>query len=159
MFTYALTLPIWTNRDNAWPHWDDFWLHLLGFDHPTVTLWRDEDQPIISEMTDCYEKWVPDNLPDRSIARAFLIFLNRSAARPLRAPAVRWLLAFARTADECWRDRGELTKLMAEFLDKLWLDKSEAINQSKDFRELVAVLARRQNPLAMDLQERLAIQP
>ena len=160
MIDYAMQHPIWQDRQKCWPHWDDFWLHLLGMDQWAVKFWRDEDGPIVEQMADCFGRWIPQNLKDRWIARAFVVWLRLPAAEPLRLPAVRWLLPVANDADDYWWDDERLTETLAEVLDQSWRDDHEMIAADahlyREFRELVALLVQRQNAIAMDLQDRMA---
>jgi hypothetical protein len=160
MFAYALQSPIWSDRDKCWPHWDDFWLHLLGFDQWDIAHWQNEHETIVEQMMDCYAQWVPGNLGDRGCARVFLHWLHRPAVKPLRLRAIPWLLSAARHAYDYWWDGRELADLLAEIVDVCWREQHIALLSDpsllEDFRALVSLLARRQNALAMDLQERMA---
>jgi hypothetical protein len=50
IFAYALQSPIWSDRDKCWPHWDDVWLHLLGFDHWDITHMLLSDQVLLEDF-------------------------------------------------------------------------------------------------------------
>jgi len=160
MFNYALDHPVWRDRQKCWPHWDGFWLHLLGIGQWTVSSWRDEDGPIVEQMKECFGQWLPQNLKDRWIARSFVFWLRTAPARPIRLLAVRWLLSVARDADNYWWDDGDLAEALAEVLGECWRDDRALIladtSLHGEFRELVAILVGRQNAIAMDLQDRMS---
>ncbi len=153
---------IWAERDKCWPHWDDFWLHLHGIDHNVAFIWQDEDNVIINMMAGCFEVWLRPNINDERIARAFLHWLIKPCAAPLRLKAMEWILTVARDADEYWWRDEELTRMIADILDKLWREQRAEIQVDEgwiiQFRELVGILVRRQNTLSMDLQDRMGTQ-
>jgi hypothetical protein len=70
------------------------------------------------------------------------------------------MLPVIKSANEYWWRDEETTQLLSAIADLSWRDNSPrlALNneEAKNFREFVAILVARQDPVALDLQDRMA---
>jgi len=155
--------------ESAW--WDEpsrrrhdarkLWLHLLGLDPFALHLWKEEHRPTVTKMKPHYASWATANLPDHDSALRFARWLCNPASTPLLLDALCWLRDTAMQADNRWWWReSELEDAVSEMLDECWRSHREQLSAKPEalsaFRELTQILAERHNPLALDLQMRVA---
>jgi len=160
MISHAAALPYWRDREICWRHGDRFWLHLMGFGQYQRTFWHTGHARVIESMVDEYARYVPEHLTSSLFTNSFLRWLQVPSAARVRPLALIWVLDVAQTADEYWWEREENTKILAEIMNVCWKEDKTAITSDSEagrsFKKLLSILVKRQNPLAMDLQERMS---
>jgi len=161
MVEFAFASPGWSaGKGTTWHHVDDLWQHLLGFDYHVRGPWRLEHARIIRGMLDLYDRWASTRLAKGYAGGQFMQFLQGPAAEPLRLRALVWI----RTASEevggyFWHDDGWRTE-GARMLNVCWEQDRSAMRADAKafdaFKVLLKVLAAKQEPLALELLDRVS---
>jgi hypothetical protein len=132
----------------------------MGIDDFTVPLWDKQHIGIVERMRTYYARWARAHLHDGRAAYLFAAWLRRPGPAPLRMEGVIWVRDAAREADEHWWRERDLADALAELLDVCWRHHRNELARQPEadgaFKELTKMLADRQHPLAMDLQQRIA---
>ena len=138
----------------------ELWRHLLGIEDFCALCWQPEHQSIVRQMKPYFERWAKDHLRESDSSKAFVSWLKRDAARPIRLDAIVWLERAAADADQYyWRDE-YVAEGLAELADLTWQVQRRELAQDavadSAMKRLVQMLADRHEALAMDLQRRMA---
>ena len=161
MYDLAESSKQWTAESGR--YWFDvrtFWQYLIGIGGFAARKWTRDHRPIVSRMSEYYARWAARHLPDDRSALLFLLWLEGPAAAPIRASAAVWIRDAAQEADDYWWKEDGLQDAMAAFTDACWREQRGELADRPDadfaFKQIVRMLADRQHPLAMDLQDRIA---
>jgi hypothetical protein len=160
MIAYASQSVAWTNPQSAWVAWNEQWQHLLGFAPIERDLWQSQHTDAVGAMRDMYESLTIPNLGNNWWASAFVGWLRRPAAAPLRVEALAWLLPVAEKEGGSWWSGDRLEDDLSEVLAICWEEHRSEILARQEIllahRTLVALLVIRHNALAMELQDKMA---
>jgi len=158
MIEFAFTSPKWESGD-GWYHLQKLWCTLMGMNPLIRSLWREAQRPIISAMEPYFERWAARFLAHPFYALELARFLQQPAASVLLAKGLPWLSQAAETSERFWKE-GDIHSEMAELLEISWCEHEKLVRHSTttfaSFKILLMRLAERQNPVALELQNRLA---
>ena len=141
-------------------HGDDLWCDLLGVDPYTQLFWNESHRPVAEAARDWYAPVAKQVLIRPDVADHLIRWMLCPAADLLRANCLTWIWDIA-VARPKWLDReAGLENLIAQLLDQYWAENADVAmaetGDSRTFRELLRILAERQNEVAMDLEDRVA---
>lgn len=141
-------------------HLPSLWMCLVGLPRFVTSLWQDEDSPIIEEMGVYFIRVAAHVLPSAHSAVHYLSWLTETSAKGIRRQILEPVAEAGLAASEYWWKEQHLAKQMARYLSLLWAEHGQAIEhdpaEKKVLLELVHKTARTQEPLAMELQARMA---
>jgi len=161
MIDYCLQDPAWTT-DKTWfaRNTPSLWLHLIGLPGFVESLWTDEDSGIVAEAAGRLVQIAPFILHSARDAVRLLSWLAGPVAEGVRVPILGPIWAVAEQASDYWWEERHLLTVMSRLLCVLWdkhrLDCGSSTDTGKRFRKLLHVAATRQEPIALDLQSRIA---
>jgi hypothetical protein len=157
----AFTLPQWNLEERK--HWYDHqrvWWYLLGINQHLVNCWGKEQQVLITGMKDIYERWANSNLEEPMNALQFAAFLRLPATDGIRLDGILWLDRHSPQTDKEYWAEHNIQDIVAEVLDKCWTNHRSQLRRKAEhfaaFKNLLTTLAAFQNPLALELQRRIA---
>jgi len=161
MLEFGGSSDLWAVGESPhWSHVRGVWSHLMGIDYRSADCWQEEHQGIVTEMRSFYLRWAEANLCESMSAKLFVQWLKRPAADPIRIEATISMRDAAASADDYWWREEHLVRELAELLDACWRRNASELREASSadaaFKELLKMVADRQEPLAMDLQERIA---
>jgi hypothetical protein len=161
MVEFALASPTWkASGGETWKHVDDLWQHLMGIDYHVRAPWRQDHARTVGEMADLYRRWADEHLARGHSAAQFMRFLQGQAAVLLRIPALDWIRdAYDAVGDHFWY-YDEWRTEGARFLNVCWEQNRGAMRGDAAafdaFRVLLKALAAKQEPLALELLDRVS---
>jgi len=160
MLEFAFSSPQW-NFESEKRYWDleEMWRLLVGFDSLVSRVWVTAHQPLVTQMRDMYQRWVERNLTRPRSAVAFMTFLEQPAASDILLDGLIWLeQATMEAGEHFWTER-YVKETMASLLDSCWrshrADLSSHEKGFKAFNSLLRRLADYQNPIALELLDRI----
>lgn len=159
MVEFAFSSPNW-KFDPTKHEYDlkNMWCCLIGLDWSFSNMWTVEHKPIIRQMYGLYERWASEHLNKPRCALKFTIFLTQSAAEDLRIDSLVWLDVASQSNTYFW-DEQKLVERLASVLDICWrLHQSKLRrhhNSFSAFKNLLKKLADFQNPLALEIQQKI----
>lgn len=160
MIAYASPSQAWQYSDETRFAWQNLWAHLLGFAHSEVHLWEPQHTDVVQAMIGIYQSLVVPNLNNARWAAPFIAWLRQPAAAPSRTQALKWLSPVAQQAGGFWWGENHLEQNLGMVLCLCWDEqRAEVLGDEAvllPFRSLVALLVKRNNATAMDLQDRIA---
>jgi hypothetical protein len=142
--------------------WDvrEMWRDLLGLNQLVSYVWTTERKPIIAQMRDLFQRWASSALAEARSVVAFARFLQQPAARPILLDGLIWIAKSTAAADEWFWQERYLDGTVASLLDHCWSTSQPDVRRSADtlgaFNELLKRTADRQNPVALELLDRVA---
>lgn len=152
MIAFAAATESWRGRQGG----SDLALALIGLMQWTSTLFSEKHRPLIEDLLPEWAEWVQPRLDSRWFAVPFVRFLGGDAAEPVRLDALSWLAEAERSG---WEEDGERDDVIAELLLKIVAREPAALRggeqTSADARYLLARLAGRGQPVALELSNRL----
>jgi hypothetical protein len=157
----AFTLPKWNveNRKHLYDH-QRIWWYLLGMSQHFVECWSENQQTLVDGMKDIYERWASSHLDEPMSALQFAAFLRLASAQGLRLDGILWLQRHGAEADEKYWKEHNIQDVVAEVLDKCWTQQRVHLRSKPEyftaFKKLLSKLAGFQNPLALEIQRRIA---
>jgi hypothetical protein len=161
MLEFAFASPKW-NFDSVkrWFKLDEMWCALMGFDSISSDTWTVPQKPVVKHMYELYERWADSHLHRPQCARAFIAFLTQPAAEEILLDGLAWLEKAARRAgDRFWNEHG-LQAALVSLLDMCWRSYKGRLRQQETafsaFKTLLKKLADFQNPVALEIQQRVA---
>jgi hypothetical protein len=161
MVEFAFASPKWQIESaRRWFDLEDLWCSLLGFGRISFDLWAAAQKPVIRRLHDLYERWAQTHLRRPRCARAFINFLQTPAADEMRLNGLVWLDEAAKQGgDRFWDEQG-LPDTLASLLDLCWTSHKARLRQQEAtfdaFKTLLRKLADFQNPVALEIQHRVA---
>jgi hypothetical protein len=160
MVEFAFSSPSWKFDPTKHEYnLENMWCCLIGLDWSFSNMWTVEHKPIIRQMYGLYERWASEHLNKPRCALKFTIFLTQSAAEDLRIDSLVWLDVASQSNTHFW-DEQKLVERLASLLDICWrLHQSKLRrhhNSFSAFKNLLKKLADFQNPLALEIQQRIA---
>jgi hypothetical protein len=157
----AFTLAQWNveKRRHLYDH-QRIWWHLLGMSQDLIDGWDKGKQILIDGMKDIYEKWADSHLDEPMSALQFAAFLRLPASDGIRLDGLIWLdRKTVKTNHEYWKEYN-IQDIVAEVLDKCWTNHRAQLRATTEyfdaFKNLLSKLAAFQNPLALEIQRRIA---
>ena len=160
MVAYADASPAWSGDRTRAHNVKTLWRHLLGFEGFFSNIWGTEHQDLIAAMKPRYLTWARDELSDRWGACSFFAWLQSDAAAPVRLAVLPVIRDTAKQAHDSWWREDRLALQLATVMDICWRKQRDDILIDRDadraFKELLQLLSTRQQPLALDLQDRVA---
>ncbi len=128
----------------------------MGLD--VLVLWIADHQDLVAGIRDLFADWADQHLKGSDSAGAFAYFLQNPAAEKILCDGIKWLekanpnlKSFGRT--------GELVGIIAPLLAKTWQHHSTQILGDADalaaFKRLLQRLCELQNPIALELADRM----
>ena len=160
MAEFAFSSPAWA-LESTRRHWDldEMWCHLMGLDSVVSSMWTAEQQPVVMEMGDMYRRWAELSLARPRSAVAFARFLQQPAAQVILFDGLTWIEKAAAEADEWFWKEHYLKETMAALLDSCWRSRRTDLRRHgkglKAFSSLLRRLADHQNPIALELLDRV----
>lgn len=161
MVEWALTASEWSFAHTGYGYrLGELWNYLLGLDRSVRDRWTDAQRPVIRRMWDLYEQWATEGLRRRDCAAAFLSFLQRPATEDIRLDGLVWFEGAARQARQryFW-EQEDMQGRAASLLDLCWRTHQADLRRQpvhfEAFKRLLARLAEFQDPVALELQQRL----
>lgn len=161
MIEFCLGSEAWTEQgEHVRFHMPFLWMCLMGIPRFTTSLWQDKDAEIVEQASDHIAKVSTHVLTSANSAVRFLSWLSKSSAKGIRGRLLKPVADVGLTASDCWWRERHLARVMARFLGLVWDE--HASNFEKDaehkkiFLSLVHRTAKTQEPLAMELQNRMA---
>lgn len=111
-------------------------------------------------MRDIYEQWANSYLNDSMSALQFTAFLRSPAAKEIVLDGLVWFERNTNSAkDEFWQEHN-IQDILAEVLDNCWRYHRSQLRQKEEhftaYKSLLKKLAAFQNPLALEIQQRIA---
>ena len=161
MLVFCLDSDAWVARkDRSSFHLPSLWLYLMGCPRFGISLWQAEDAPLIEEMGPFFVRVAPRVLDSAHNAVKFLSWLSRPEAKGIRRLMLAPVSCVSLKATDHWWEEEHLAKMMAGYLGILWTEQGQILRQvpadEKVFLALVHRTAGTQEPLAMELQARIA---
>ena len=136
------------------------WMCLVGLPRFTTSLWQDEDAGIVEEAGEYFSRVSSHMLTSPHNAVHFLSWLSETSAKGIRDRLLKPVADVGLVASDRWWKERHLARLMARYLGLVWHEHAPAFEQDaeqkKVFLSLVHRTARTQEPLAMELQNRMA---
>jgi len=161
MLECAFASPKW-NFDSVkrWFKLEELWCALMGFEWISRDVWTVSQKPVVKHMYGLYERWADRHLHRPRCARAFIAFLTQPAAEEILLDGLAWLEKAARRAgDRFWNEHG-LQAALESLLDMCWRSYKGRLRQQETafsaFKTLLKKLADFQNPVALEIQQRIA---
>jgi hypothetical protein len=161
MLEFAFSSPKW-NFESAKRYWhlEEMWRLVMGFDSLVSRMWIAAHQSLVTQMRDMYQRWVERNLTRPRSAVAFMSFLEQPAAGDILLDGLIWLEKAAMEAGEHFWTERYVKETMASLLDNCWRSRQADLRQHqaafKAFSDLLRRLADYQNPIALELLDRIA---
>ena len=141
-------------------HLPSLWMCLVGLPRFVTSLWQDEDSPIIEETGVYFTRISAHVLQSAHSAVKYLSWLSETSAKGIRRQTLEPVAEAGLSASGHWWKERHLAKEMSRYLSLLWAEHGQAIEhdpaEKKTFLELVHKTAGTQEPLAMELQARMA---
>jgi hypothetical protein len=163
LIEFCLDSPSWSTKSRASFHLDRMYVELMGLGLGSERIGRAEFAEPLASMVDLYERWAAIWLGDWYVLEHFAAFLTRPGARDLVCPAIQWIRkAVAEYGDYDWRGfrEGEIESRVAEVLWTCWSQHRVALQNVRPLRdgflELLAILANRLCPSAMELRDEVS---
>jgi hypothetical protein len=159
MVEFTFSSPNWKfDPTNYQYDLEDMWCCLVGLDWSLSKMWTVEHKPIIRQIYGLYERWAGEHLDKPRCALKFITFLTKPAAEDLRIDSLVWLDVASQSNTHFW-DEEKLVERLASVLDICWrLHQSKLRRQHNSFsafKNLLKKLADFQNPLALEIQQRI----
>jgi hypothetical protein len=135
------------------------WWSVLGFSQYIANLWDKDKTSLVTGMRDIYERWANSYLNDSMSALQFAAFLRSPAAKEIVLDGLVWFERNSNSAkDEFWREHN-IQDILAEVLDNCWRHHRPQLRQREEcfsaYKSLLKKLATFQNPLALEIQQRI----
>jgi hypothetical protein len=132
---------------------------LMGFDGAISDMWNVVQKPVVKRMRDMYERWANAHLKRSRCAISFIAFLKQPAAEEILSDGLIWLEKAAIPADDHFWGERNIQEELASLLDICLRSHQSKLNQqqpfSNAFKNLLKKLADFQNPLALEIQQRI----
>jgi len=161
MVDFAFSSPEWKFEESRNPFdLERIWCHMMGFDSLYSSLWTAEQKDTVRRMYDAYRRWAKQHLTRPRCAVKFISFLATEAGEPVLFDGLVWVEeAAVQVGAEFWTER-DIEGKLADLLDMVWHRHRSELGRHQSFRgafiNLLGMLAERQNPLALELQQRVA---
>jgi hypothetical protein len=152
------------------PHWSrhSFYLeeaqyNLMGFGDSIIflELWKETQNPTIGKMRDLYQLWASEHLNNSRCAVKFMIFLKQPAAEEILLDGLIWLEQGTNRANQWFWQERNIQDCLVSLLEQSWRCHEPKIRQRQEtfnaFKNLLKKLADFQNPLALEIQQRIAL--
>lgn len=141
-------------------HMPSLWMCLVGLPRFTTSLWQDDDAAIIEEASEYFAKVSTHVLTSADNAAHFLSWLTEASAKAIRSRLLKPIADIGLAASDRWWKERHLAKVMARYLDLVWNENASTFEQDAKqktvYLSLVHRTARTQEPLAIELQKRIA---
>jgi len=161
MLDFCLSAQSWTAFGTPFSHnLPSLWLSLLGLPRFITSLWVEEDKEIIGAMQCYFVKIAPSVLESAHTAVRLVSWLSELAAEPVRLQMLKPLYLKGQGASDYWWKERHLTSVVARYLNVIWdkhrRDLTSDATLKRQFQELLHATAARHEPLALELQSRIA---
>lgn len=165
IFDEVCTADHWSSEkySRQWHNIGEVWESLLIIKDGVVHRFSKNEShcQAVYKMKEYYYKWVQKKLfKDTYSSIYYLIFLKQPIARMIRLESLLWMSEIIENPQDYWRDEKRLFESVSEYLSFLWenhkeeLIKTDSFNSS--YQKLLQFLVNEQNPMAIDLQTRMA---
>jgi hypothetical protein len=161
MAEFVFSSPKWNpEASRLWYDVRRVWWSILGFSQSIANLWDEDKKLLVAGMRDIYEQWANAYLYDSMSALQFAAFLRSPAAKEIVLDGLVWFERNTKAAkDEFWQEHN-IQDILAEVLDKCWRHHQIELRQEEKYftayKSLLKKLAVFQNPLALEIQQRIA---
>lgn len=157
MIEFALSSPKWHLHSF---YLEEAWCELMGLNSILFDLWTEQQKPIVKQMHPFYQRWAKEHLKNPRCAKNFIIFLKKPAAEEIVLDALIWLNeAISQAGQRFWRE-SDIQAWLVSLLDQCWRFHQPKLRQKKTsfdaFKKLLKQLADFQNPMALEIQQRIA---
>jgi len=161
MVDYCLSSDSWVPQGGRSGFYlPSLWMSLVGLPRFTSSLWQDEEANIVGMMGDCFIKIAPHVLGSARDAVHFVSWLTDPSASQIRTLLLKPVADAAMTGSEYWWNEEHIAKVIARYLSLLWTEHGRSIEHNEAQKEIFLQLLHRaastQEPLAMELQARIA---
>ena len=159
MLDFCLTLDSWvTNKGRSSIHLQSLWMSLIGLPRFATSLWNKEDSLIIEQMGTYFVKVAALILSSAGDAAHLLSWLSEPTAKVIRRQMLIPIAEVGLVETKYWWKEQQLVIVMARYLSLLWEEHGHAFvpDEKRLFLELLHIAAGTQEPLAMELQARIA---
>ncbi|MDW3224176.1 MAG: hypothetical protein R8G34_15065 [Paracoccaceae bacterium] len=151
----------WHKRERLWYRGENLICDFLGFGHENALGQLPAD--VLARMHDVYERWAKNHLiHDEDCVSRFCNFLTTPFGAPLRRDGLRWIAAAFKQGSPStrwFRDRTD--DALVELLNTSIYEEDRELATDASARlalvEIAGLLAQRNNPAAMALQERIKL--
>ena len=156
MIEFVFSSPHW-NRNSF--YLEEAWCNLMGFSEFIYDMWNEAQKPTVRRMHDLYERWAHQHLTEPRCAVKFIIFLKQPAAEEILLDGLIWLeMAVNLASERFWREL-DIESRLASLLEQSWRCHKVKLRQQHNsfnaFKNLLKKLADFQNPLALEIQQRI----
>ncbi|MBV6626989.1 MAG: hypothetical protein KI793_29310 [Rivularia sp. (in: Bacteria)] len=157
MIEFALSSPKWHRHSF---YLEEAWCELMGFNSILIDLWTESQKPVVKQMHPFYQRWAKEHLKNPRCATHFIIFLKKPAAEEIVFDGLIWLNeAISQVDQRFWRER-DIQDWLVSLLDQCWRYYQSRLRLKKAsfdaFKEILKKLADFQNPMALEIQQRVA---
>jgi hypothetical protein len=136
------------------------WMSLMGLPRFTTSLWRDDDAAMVEEAGEHFVKVAGHVLGSAHNAVHFFSWLTEASAKGIRKQLLRPIADVGLSASNSWWEERHLPKVMARYLGLVWDEHATALEKGTELKKIFLSLVHRtagtQEPLAMELQTRIA---
>lgn len=161
MLDFCLASEVWAEKKGRSAyHLPSLWMCLVGLPRFTTSLWQDENAPIVEEMGEYFTKVAPYILMTAHKAVHFVSWLGKASAKGIRLQMLKPVTEAGLAASEHWWKEAHIARLIARYLGLMWAEHGQTLEhdpvQKRCFLELLHRASGTQEPLAMELQARMA---
>jgi hypothetical protein len=161
MLDFCLSAQSWNTFDSPFSHHlPELWLSLLGLPRFITSLWAEKDKETIAAVQGYFVRIAPCVLESAYTAARLISWLSEPAAEPVRLQMLEPLCSTTREASEYWWKERYVTSAVARYLNVIWdkhrRDLTSDAALKRQFQELLHAAAARHEPLALELQSRIA---
>lgn len=159
MISYALDHPRWSaSPPHRYFERGKLWRQLFGFGYLSNDVWHDGLRSFAQSLNPLLETWARNHLHRSRNAGSFAAFLQMPAADAVLIDGITWIDQTADEAGERFWDN-DADDQIASLLVHAWMNAKERIERNDQslsaFRTLLQKLVSRQNPLALELSDRV----
>ena len=161
MIDFCLNSETWREQSRHTRfHTPQLWMSLIGLPQFATSLWEDDDAVIVNQAGDYIEHVIRHVLPSARDAAHLLSWLTTTSGEGIRCRLLKPIADTGLKAPNAWWNERNLVRTMTQYLNSLWDKHMSYLDQnqeSKDiFLSLIHRAAKTQEPLALELQKRIA---
>lgn len=141
-------------------HLPSLWMSLMGLPRFTTSLWQDGDAALVEEAGPHFVRVAGHVLRSAHDAVHFISWLTEASAKGIRKELLKPIAEVGLAESDYWWREKHLPKLMARYLGLVWDEHAAALERRAELKKMFLSLVHRtaatQEPLAMELQGRIA---
>ena len=161
MIDFCLASEAWgVQGGRAAFHLPSLWMSLMGLPRFTTSLWQDDDAALVEEAGPHFARVAGHVLRSAQNAVHFMAWLTEASAKGIRKPLLKPISEVGLAASDSWWREKHLPKVVARYLSLVWDEHASAFEGDSELQKVFLSLVHRtaatQEPLAIDLQGRIA---